>query len=180
MPHVIFSGTNENAVAGAAVAADATDLTSLAPDSKPTTLSLETGPESVLPTPRFNKKSDKKRINSNLNDKGIHQPAVKRIRTFYAQDEDDADEGAEENSGFIGNHTSNGTGNGNGKGKTDDKNQAKKRLQRERKERSMQLLSGRTKLPVWYAKDKILEEIDKRDTVVILGETGSGKTTRAQ
>ena len=33
-------------------------------------------------------------------------------------------------------------------------------------------------LPIWAGKDKILERIRENDTVVLIGETGSGKTTQ--
>ncbi|PWZ02597.1 P-loop containing nucleoside triphosphate hydrolase protein [Testicularia cyperi] len=37
---------------------------------------------------------------------------------------------------------------------------------------------SRRQLPIWSGKDAIVEAVQKNDTVVILGETGSGKTTQ--
>jgi len=37
---------------------------------------------------------------------------------------------------------------------------------------------SRQKLPIWSGKDAIVDAVKNNDTVVILGETGSGKTTR--
>lgn len=36
----------------------------------------------------------------------------------------------------------------------------------------------RKQLPIYQAKDILLEQIEKHDTLVIVGETGSGKTTQ--
>lgn len=60
----------------------------------------------------------------------------------------------------------------------ESKKQARKRQQAERKDKAEHLLAARQKLPVYSVKDAILREIEERDTVVVLGETGSGKTTR--
>lgn len=40
------------------------------------------------------------------------------------------------------------------------------------------ITEARTKLPIWIAKDAIADSVAQNDTVVVLGETGSGKTTR--
>ncbi|KZV86988.1 P-loop containing nucleoside triphosphate hydrolase protein [Exidia glandulosa HHB12029] len=40
------------------------------------------------------------------------------------------------------------------------------------------LLEQRKQLPIWSGKDALVREIQANDTVVILGETGSGKTTQ--
>ncbi|EJD50794.1 P-loop containing nucleoside triphosphate hydrolase protein [Auricularia subglabra TFB-10046 SS5] len=40
------------------------------------------------------------------------------------------------------------------------------------------LLDQRKQLPIWSGKDALVREIKDNDTVVILGETGSGKTTQ--
>ncbi|BGP20309.1 Salivary acidic proline-rich phosphoprotein 1/2 [Rhodosporidiobolus nylandii] len=40
------------------------------------------------------------------------------------------------------------------------------------------LLQGRMELPVYQGKDEILKGIEENDTVIVLGETGSGKTTQ--
>lgn len=93
----------------------------------------------------------------------------KRIATFY-DDEDQVsdDEGAGSPGKSRGIETQPG----------ESKKQARKRLQAERKDKAEHLLSARKSLPVYAVKDAILKEIEARDTVVILGETGSGKTTR--
>ncbi|GAA5870668.1 hypothetical protein JCM8547_005025 [Rhodosporidiobolus lusitaniae] len=46
------------------------------------------------------------------------------------------------------------------------------------KEEAARLLVGRKELPVYGAKDEILKGIEEHDTVIVLGETGSGKTTQ--
>ncbi|GAA6009758.1 hypothetical protein JCM11491_001088 [Sporobolomyces phaffii] len=53
-------------------------------------------------------------------------------------------------------------------------NEERKRL----KEQAKRLLPGREKLPVWQGKEEILKQVRDNDTVVVLGETGSGKTTQ--
>lgn len=45
--------------------------------------------------------------------------------------------------------------------------------------RRHELLQQRQDLPVYACRERLVEEIRKHDTVVILGATGSGKTTRA-
>jgi len=40
------------------------------------------------------------------------------------------------------------------------------------------ILTGRKKLPVWEQKDDFLELVEKNQIVVLVGETGSGKTTQ--
>ncbi|GAA5869404.1 hypothetical protein JCM1840_005461 [Sporobolomyces johnsonii] len=50
----------------------------------------------------------------------------------------------------------------------------KKRLRDE----ARRLESGRKELPVWEGRDEILKAVQENDTVVVLGETGSGKTTQ--
>ena len=50
--------------------------------------------------------------------------------------------------------------------------------QAQRRAKAAHLLDSRQKLPVWHAKEAILKEIEQLDTVIVLGETGSGKTTR--
>jgi HrpA-like RNA helicase len=93
----------------------------------------------------------------------------KRVRTFYAEDEDASDDEAT---------TSLGKGRGIQALPGESKKQARKRIQSERKDKADHLLASRQKLPVYFAKDAILKEIEALDTVIILGETGSGKTTR--
>lgn len=94
----------------------------------------------------------------------------RRVATFYA-DEDQMSEGEE--AGTHGKSRAIETRPG------ESQKQARKRLQTEQKDKAMHLLAAREKLPVYAVKDAILKEIEARDTVVILGETGSGKTTRA-
>ncbi|GAA5875120.1 hypothetical protein JCM16303_005016 [Sporobolomyces ruberrimus] len=70
-----------------------------------------------------------------------------------------------------------GTPNGNGKGKGKRvllTNEEKKKL----KEEAKRLLPGRKELPVWEGKEEILKAVRENDAVVVLGETGSGKTTQ--
>ena len=40
------------------------------------------------------------------------------------------------------------------------------------------LLQGRRRLPIFHAKKRFLEEVSKHPTVILLAETGSGKTTQ--
>lgn len=44
--------------------------------------------------------------------------------------------------------------------------------------RYFELLKKRTQLPVWEYKDKFMELIHKHQIIVLVGETGSGKTTQ--
>ncbi|GAA5907222.1 uncharacterized protein JCM6883_006182 [Sporobolomyces salmoneus] len=53
-------------------------------------------------------------------------------------------------------------------------NEQRKKL----KEEVQRLLPGRKELPVWEGKEEILKQVQENDTVVVLGETGSGKTTQ--
>lgn len=93
----------------------------------------------------------------------------RRVATFYDQDEDASDD--EEVS-------SPGKARGLDVRAGESKKQARKRQQADRKDKAEHLLSARQKLPVYAVRDAILKEIEERDTVVVLGETGSGKTTR--
>jgi len=40
------------------------------------------------------------------------------------------------------------------------------------------LLSKRINLPVWEYKEKFIDTMNKNQTLVLVGETGSGKTTQ--
>lgn len=40
------------------------------------------------------------------------------------------------------------------------------------------ILEARKALPIWAGRDAIVQAVRDNDTVIILGETGSGKTTR--
>ena len=44
--------------------------------------------------------------------------------------------------------------------------------------RYLQLLAKRKSLPVWEYKEKFVEVLNKHQTLVLVGETGSGKTTQ--
>jgi len=44
--------------------------------------------------------------------------------------------------------------------------------------RYLQLLAKRKSLPVWEYKEKFVEIVNKHQTLVLVGETGSGKTTQ--
>ena len=46
------------------------------------------------------------------------------------------------------------------------------------KQEAERLLTGRKELPIWAAREPVLNALAKHDTIVILGETGSGKTTQ--
>ncbi|GAA5959117.1 hypothetical protein JCM21900_002563 [Sporobolomyces salmonicolor] len=46
------------------------------------------------------------------------------------------------------------------------------------RDEARRLESGRKELPVWEGRDEILKAVQENDTVVVLGETGSGKTTQ--
>jgi HrpA-like RNA helicase len=93
----------------------------------------------------------------------------KRVATFYDQ-EDNASDGEEASPP--------GKARGLDVRAGESKKQARKRQQADRKDKAEHLLTARQKLPVYAVRDAILKEIEERDTVVILGETGSGKTTR--
>lgn len=41
-----------------------------------------------------------------------------------------------------------------------------------------QIQQSRKSLPIWSGKEAIVDAVRNNDTVVVLGETGSGKTTR--
>ena len=52
------------------------------------------------------------------------------------------------------------------------------RLKEQRLKRKRELLQDRKKLPIYSAKSAIIEEIERNQAVVLVGETGSGKTTQ--
>ena len=45
-------------------------------------------------------------------------------------------------------------------------------------QRYFQILEGRKKLPVWEQRQEFFDVIKKNQTIVLVGETGSGKTTQ--
>lgn len=47
-----------------------------------------------------------------------------------------------------------------------------------RQQRALQLLSERKALPIWSARKALVQRINSSSTVVLIGETGSGKTTQ--
>lgn len=48
-----------------------------------------------------------------------------------------------------------------------------------RKRKAIELLQHRQALPIWSARKKLVELVQENDSVVLVGETGSGKTTQA-
>ena len=48
----------------------------------------------------------------------------------------------------------------------------------ERSKKKKQLNAERKKLPIYECRQQLIEEIKQNDCLVIMGETGSGKTTR--
>ena len=40
------------------------------------------------------------------------------------------------------------------------------------------ITEGRKRLPIWSAKDAIVEQIQQHETVILMADTGSGKSTR--
>ena len=48
-----------------------------------------------------------------------------------------------------------------------------------RKQRALELLADRKKLPIWSARKALVQLVRDNETVVLVGETGSGKTTQA-
>lgn len=48
-----------------------------------------------------------------------------------------------------------------------------------RKRKALELLEHRKGLPIWSARKKLVQCIQDNDTVILVGETGSGKTTQA-
>jgi HrpA-like RNA helicase len=51
--------------------------------------------------------------------------------------------------------------------------------ERQRKEAALQLLPSRRELPIWSQRKKLVSLVRENGTVVLVGETGSGKTTQA-
>jgi HrpA-like RNA helicase len=51
--------------------------------------------------------------------------------------------------------------------------------EKQRKEQALQLLQSRKELPIWNQRKQIVELVRENGTVVLVGETGSGKTTQA-
>jgi ATP-dependent RNA helicase DHX8/PRP22 len=49
----------------------------------------------------------------------------------------------------------------------------------ERKRVALELLEKRKVLPIWYARKSLVKLVAKHETLVLVGETGSGKTTQA-
>lgn len=118
---------------------------------------------------------DKQAAASTSQSKSVGGPSTplvtsKRVATFY----DDEDEAVsdDEDTGSPGKARRHDLQPG------ESRKQARKRQQTDRKDKADHLLSARQKLPVFSVKDAILKEIEEQDTVVVLGETGSGKTTR--
>lgn len=52
-------------------------------------------------------------------------------------------------------------------------------MARLRQQRALQLLSERKALPIWSARKALVEMIRNNSTIILIGETGSGKTTQA-
>ena len=130
------------------------------------------------PKPVFKKRKDKNKrslsiangtVNGHGNpaDPASQLGSSKRVKTFHDSAEDSED-GNEEDSANKAEAQPNGHG-------VESRKQARKR---QHAERAAHLLNARMNLPVWHAQEALLKEIAARETVVVLGETGSGKTTR--
>ncbi|GAA6059902.1 hypothetical protein JCM10212_005285 [Sporobolomyces blumeae] len=91
-----------------------------------------------------------------------------RLVGFHESDEEDEDEDARRTQSRDVSTTA------SGKKRVVLSNEEKKRLRLE----AHRLEAGRKELPVWEGKDEILKAVEENDTVVVLGETGSGKTTQ--
>jgi HrpA-like RNA helicase len=157
MPHVIFGGEDEP---------EAANAPNIAKEEQAPVASTSKLPDSPAPAVAFKQKKDKKKRQASISS----DPTAKKVRTFYDNDGDDDDDAEEVASLGPALQISGGV--------AESKKQARQRQQKERQNRAEHLLNDRMKLPVWFAKDAILQEIDQLDTVVVLGETGSGKTTR--
>ncbi|GAA99231.1 hypothetical protein E5Q_05925 [Mixia osmundae IAM 14324] len=83
--------------------------------------------------------------------------ASKRVRYFHEEDEHEKEQ--------IGDLANGAATNG-------------KQSKHKRALRAADLLSSRKLLPIWQGREGICQQILNNDTVVILGETGSGKTTQ--
>lgn len=94
----------------------------------------------------------------------------KRIKTFYTDANGKVDEDEEDEAGAARNALQLLAG--------ESKKQARKRIQAERRVKSAALLDARRQLPVFYSAEHVLKEVEENDTVIVLAETGSGKTTR--
>ncbi|KAI5479929.1 ATP-dependent rna helicase dhx8 [Pseudohyphozyma bogoriensis] len=96
---------------------------------------------------------------------------AKRTVDFHESDDDDERLSATSGPSFAKNGKVVGA-DGVGKKKLLQADKARRRQEAER------LLTGRQKLPVWAGQAEILKAVEENDTVVVLGETGSGKTTQ--
>ncbi|GAA6038833.1 hypothetical protein JCM8097_002918 [Rhodosporidiobolus ruineniae] len=103
-----------------------------------------------------------------------------RIHVFDDEAEEEARQRLNGANGAAGGEAVGGAELGNGKGATGGKRGAKwtPEMKKKAREEAARLLAGRKELPVYGAKDEILKGIEENDTVIVLGETGSGKTTQ--
>ncbi|GAA5968713.1 hypothetical protein JCM3765_003420 [Sporobolomyces pararoseus] len=98
----------------------------------------------------------------------------KRIRSIgFTESDEEEEEKRQDDSLLHLTGLANG-GNGGGRKRILLSNEQKNKLKLDAK----RLLSSRKELPVWEGKEEILKRIRDNDTVVVLGETGSGKTTQ--
>ncbi|GAA5915840.1 hypothetical protein JCM6882_006816 [Rhodosporidiobolus microsporus] len=105
--------------------------------------------------------------------KNGHTPSSKRprVHVFDAEAENEARERRE---GGVEERGSSGRAPGAAKRRHAWTPELKQRARQE----AERLLAGRKLLPVYEGKDQILQGIADNDTVIVLGETGSGKTTQ--
>ncbi|GAA6005855.1 uncharacterized protein JCM10292_004661 [Rhodotorula paludigena] len=103
-------------------------------------------------------------------------PKKRKIVEFDHEAEQEAAQRRAAGAGQNGANGANGV-NGAQHGTLKGKRWTKEDKQRA-KDEALRLLPGRKALPVWGGKDAILEGVQKNDTVIVLADTGSGKTTQ--
>lgn len=110
------------------------------------------------------------------------QPSPKRAKFFDYGSEGEESSSASSTSRRLGGAAVNGVNghvNGDAKGKQKADEGFKSGLsKKQRKERATALRSAREALPVFQGREAIVEEVQKHETTIFVGETGSGKTTQ--
>lgn len=86
-----------------------------------------------------------------------------------------ADSGSGSGAGAPSSKASSGSGSGAKRSNTDKQTHGN---ELSRSSVDTRILDARMRLPIWIARDAIADAVKQHDTVVILGETGSGKTTQ--
>lgn len=167
MPHTVFNGVSEPATVNGTAGSPVASTSKVTLDDQP----VQASPQAVFKKRNRDKKRALSVSNGQANKVGaglsVNGTSTKRVKTFYdsADDSDTAPDGGK-NATRI---------NENG---VESRKEARQARKRQLSDQAAHLLPARQNLPVWHAREAILKEIEARDTVVVLGETGSGKTTR--